>query len=330
MKALDFIRNVPAPGAIYLKGDDGYLKDAVISEIIGMVPEYAREFNVRTVYGFKSPTELTDAIAAVSPFGGTEVVLAGGYQKKEKDAGKQPKKDTAKSPKSDKDLEEFKSLTSIAAGALYFVVYDSTLTASQAKLFTEVDCSRLDPVALRELIPSVAKPDKLDYRAINMLIEYCNRDMGRISVELKKLSAYAEGATITAEMVDLLVPDMLENEVYDLTNAFAEKNKRRAVELLDRFTSRGMAYAYLLALLIGQYRRLLHCALSQRSDAELASIMGVKEYAVKKNRELASKYGKTALKKIFDFLVKAETDFKQGVMSEETAVKTAFAKLLTV
>lgn len=321
MKAMDFVHNVPESGAIYLTGDDGYLKDAVLSAVLAKVPEYAREFNVKSVYGFKSPSELENSLSAMSPFGGTEVVLAGGYAKKQT---------AGRSAKGDKDADSFASIAKAATDGVILVVYDSTLTAGQAKSFLTVDCSRLDPNELRNVIPDIAKPDKLDYRAVNMLIEYCNRDLGRISVELKKLSAYVEGKTITAEAVDLLVANLVENEVFELSNAFAEKNKKRAVELIGRFTSKGVSYSYLLALLLNQYRRLMHCALSPKSDSELAAIMGVKEYAVKKSRELASKYSKATLKRIFDELVKAEVDFKSGVMSEETAVKTAFAKLLTV
>lgn len=321
MKALDFIKNVPDDGAIYLTGDDGYLKDAVISAIKAKVPDYCTEFNIKSVYGFKSPTELEDALTSMSPFGGTEVVLAGGYQKKNA---------TGKTPKNDKDTEAFSRIVKLATDGVILVVYDSVLTPSQAKLFVTVDCGRLDTQTLREYVPKLAKPVKIDYRAVNMLIDYCNRDLGRISVELKKLSAYSDGEPVTAETVDLLVPNMLENEVFELSNAFAEKNKKRATDLIQRFTARGISYSNLLALMLNQYRRLMHCALSQKSDKELAEIMGIKEYAVKKSRELASGYSKSALKNIFDLLVKAETDFKSGIMSEETAVKTAFAKLLTI
>lgn len=321
MKALDFIKNVPDSGAIYLTGDDGYLKDAVISAVKAKVPDYCTEFNIKSVYGFKSPTELEDSLASMSPFGGTEVVLAGGYLKKPA---------TGKAPKNDKDTEAFSRIVKLATDGVLLVVYDSVLTQAQAKLFVTVDCGRLDAQTLRDYVPRLAKPVKIDYRAVNMLIDYCNRDLGRISVELKKLSAYSDGEPVTAETVELLVPNMLENEVFELSNAFAEKNKKRATDLIGRFTARGISYSNLLALMLNQYRRLMHCALSPKSDKELAEIMGIKEYAVKKSRELASGYSKSALKNIFDLLVKAETDFKSGIMSEETAVKTAFAKLLTM
>ena len=98
--------------------------------------------------------------------------------------------------------------------------------------------------------------------------------------------------------------------------------------MFDRFVARGIDFSFILASLIGQYRRLLHCALSKKSDAELAEALKIKEFAVKKSRETASKYGKATLKSCLDELVDAEFNFKSGVMLDETAVRTAMAKLI--
>ena len=133
---------------------------------------------------------------------------------------------------------------------------------------------------------------------------------------------------INLDMVELLVANTMENEIYDLSNALADKNKVKAMALFDKFVAKGIDYSVILSTLVGQYRRLLHCALSNKSDSELAEDLKVKEWAIRKSRETATKYGKAVLKACLDDLIDAEFNFKSGLMVDETAVRTAMVKLL--
>lgn len=73
---------------------------------------------------------------------------------------------------------------------------------------------------------------------------------------------------------------------------------------------------------------MFHSVLSNLSDFELSEILGVKEYAVKKARMAGGKYTKVRLKEIIDMLVNTEFSFKSGQMTDETAFKTAFYRLI--
>ena len=153
--------------------------------------------------------------------------------------------------------------------------------------------------------------------------------MSRISNELKKITAYmGTKQVITHDMIELMVANTVENEIYELANALADKNKVKAMGLFDKFVAKGIDYSVILSTLISQYRRLLHCALSNRTDKELAEDLKIKEWAVKRTRETASRYGKATLKSCLDDLVDAEYNFKSGLMVDETAVRTVMAKLL--
>ena len=317
MKAVDFKATEETVGAFYLTGDDGYWRDKALGEFRSLVPEYARDLDLKSAYPFRSPEDLEEAVTSFSPFGGKVVVLAGGYGTSGKGEGESKAAAAAWA----------KLLDELGEGAA-LVVYDSKLPQQAAKRMTEIDCSRLDAQTLKTYISALVKPRKIDFRALNMLVEYTNRDMARIANELAKLEAYCKGGDITAEAVDALVADTQENAVYEFSGALAERNRARATELMSRFIADGVPYPVLLSLLINQYRRLLHCSLSPKaSDAELSEALGIKEYAVRRSRESARKYSQSALKKILTLLVNAEYSFKSGEMSDATAFRTAVAEI---
>lgn len=317
MKAVEFKATEETCGAFYLTGDDGYWRDKVLGEFRALVPEYSRDLDLKSAYPFRTPEDIEEAVTSFSPFGGKVVVLAGGY-------GTSGKGDS----ESKSAVAAWSKLLDELGGDTALVVYDSKLPAQTAKRMIEIDCSRMEAPALRNYVTELVKPRKIDHRALNMLAEYTNRDMARIANELAKLEAYCGKGDITAEAVDLLVADTQENAVYEFSGALAERNRARATELMSRFIAEGVPYTVLLSMLINQYRRLLHCALSPKaSDAELSEALGIKEYAVRRSRESARKYSQSALKKILTLLVNAEYAFKSGEMSDETAFRTAVAEI---
>ena len=318
MRAVDFRASEETEGAFYITGDDGYWRDKALGEFRALVPDYARDLDLKSIYPFRNPDELEEAVTSFSPFGGKVVVLAGGYGQ----SGKGDSESRSAVAGWSRILEESGTDTVL-------VVYDSKLPAQIAKRMTEIDCSRLDAQTLKGYITELVRPRKIDYRALNMLAEYTNRDMARIANEIAKLEAYcAGGAEITAEAVDALVADTADNAAYEFSGALADRNRAKATELLGRFIAEGVPYTMLLSLLTNQYRRLLHCSLSPKaSDAELAEALGIKEYAARRSRETARKYKQSVVKKILTLLVNAEYSFKSGEMSDETAFRTAVAEI---
>lgn len=328
LKAIDFKVEERVGNAFYLTGDDCFWRDRIIEAFVSLLPESEREYNYRSFSDIKSIEEAESAFTSMGFFGGKSVVSISGYGVKKSNAKGGAKEKESKT--SDKETKLFESILSDLDENVILVLSNSSIPQSLKHYFVEIDCSKLDSIALKSYIPKYIAPKKIDAEALYVLVEYCNRDMMQISNEIKKITAYMGNANvITKDVVELLVANTVENEIYELSNAIADKNKLKATELFDKFVARGIEYSFILGMLIGQYRRLLHCALSKKSDLELADILKIKEFAVKKSRQTASKYGKATLKNCLDELVDAEYSFKSGLTSDETAVRTAMAKLLT-
>ena len=322
LKAVNFNIKTISGNAFLLTGDDLYWRDYVIDAILSLIPEQEREFNYHSFSDVKSIEEVESTFTSTGFFGGKSVVHVSGYGAKKSAKGE--------SKSQDREKKIFEEVVTGLDENTVLILSNSNLPSGLAKYFIEIDCSKLEFALLRDYIPKLVAPRKIDGNAIYTLVEYCNRDMARISLELEKLIAYMGAKqVISLEMVEGLVANTVENEIYELSNALADKNKIKAMSLFDRFVEKGVDFSLILATLVGQYRRLLHCALSTKSDVELAEDLKVKEWAIRKTRETASKYGKATLKSCLDDLVDAEFAFKSGLMLEETAVRTAMAKLLS-
>lgn len=313
MRASELNINTVRCGAYYIEGEDAYWQKAAVDFFINLIPEDFRAFNLKIIDSVSGVNDIKEAVYCLPFTGGDTVIIVKDGQFKEKEG----------------DRAELQAVIKELAGVYLVFSSGENLSAPTKKLMTFIDASRSDVFELRRIIFNSFGEKGIDGAAAELLIEYANRDMARISNEIEKLKAYAGKRTVKADDVKELVANTTENEIYEFTNALAAQNRLAAMRILERFAARGISYSYLLAALTGQYRRMLHAALSDRSDAELAALLGIKEYAVKKSREAASRYTKVRLKNCLDALTEAELSFKSGEMPEDTAFKKAVLKLVT-
>lgn len=316
MKAVDLKKDTLKGNVFAIDGDDSYWVSYAERFFVGLVAEENQSFDVRYVDSITSYSSIIEAIDTPSFMGNDVVAIIKDSSYKEKAAEKGMLK---------RLIEQVPTDTYLVFSRVQF------LTPKIKKEITVIDASRLDAYDAKNVVKGLLGDQKIDNDALNALVEYTNRDMARIQTEVDKLKAYAMDSTITKQDVDQLVANTIENEIYEFCNAIAAKNREMAYKILDRFVAKGISYAYILASLIGQYRRMLHASLaSDMSNNDVASKMGAKPFAIQKAREASKKYTKVALKRIVDTLVEAEFAFKSGKMSEATAVQTALTNIITI
>lgn len=293
-----------------LQGDDLYWTDYALNHFYSMVPAEESAVNIKV---FDKLENLDDIIYTLSSFSFTDetqviTVSDSAYNASKTELGA---------------LREVMG-TDISPYILIFVNV-TFLTAAEKKLCETVDCGRLDRFKLADFIEKTA--GSIERSAISKLIDYTSQDMSKISLELKKLDAYADGARITAQMVDDLAAVDTELKIYEFVNSASAGNKKAAIKQLDILLKKGEKKGVLLTALLKQYRRLLHGAISPLSDRDLAEKLGAKEYAIKKSRELRFS-NKVELKRKLDLMVNYEYKARSGQMTENLAFDTAVAMLL--
>ncbi len=197
---------------------------------------------------------------------------------------------------------------------------------------THVDCGRSDEETIKRWIYLTCKKEGVyvDGVTCGKLAAYCTLDMARIAKETEKLLCYCQAEKIerlTDEIVDTLVYPDAEYKIYELTNALARKNYSAFMKILFELSVKGFNELSLLSTLASYFKSLYETSVSKGSDGEIANALGLKEYAVKKNREQAAKFQKGELLGIYEGVYRAIGDIKSGVMTPPSALKAVTARL---
>ena len=197
---------------------------------------------------------------------------------------------------------------------------------------TYVDCGRADEETIKKWIYLTAKKSGVyaDGITCGKIASYCVNDMARISKETEKLLLYcqAKGVNrITDEIVDEVVYPDSEYKIFELSAAVSRKNYDEYMKILSELSSKGFDAPSLLATLAAHFKTLYEVSKMRGSDGEIATALGMKEYAVKKSREQAKKFTAERLLGLYESVYAAISGFKCGELTTDSALKTVPAKI---
>ncbi|WP_129044858.1 DNA polymerase III subunit delta [Companilactobacillus metriopterae] len=191
------------------------------------------------------------------------------------------------------------------------------------KLSVEVDASKLDSKYLFKQINETLNDDgySIDNGALQLLLNKTDNNYSNTINQLDKLKLYAiDTKKITEESVKLLVPNNLEENVFDLSNAILKKDVLRADDLLQQFLLQKIDPIFLIAILIGQIRSLLQVKiLSERglTEGTIQKELKLNPYRLKmilqQNREISME----RLNKMYSELVDADFQIMTGQNDKE-------------
>ena len=160
--------------------------------------------------------------------------------------------------------------------------------------------------------------------------EYCLSDMTRVKNETEKLIAYAgENGEITERAVDLLVYRDSEYKIYEMTDHIAKKKFDLAISVIEDMLAKGDTEAKIISAVYNYFRRLLFASLSDKTNAETAALLGIKEFAAKKTKEQAASFKVRALKNAVDRLSDADYAVKSGKMNADDLMWINLFKIMT-
>lgn len=108
----------------------------------------------------------------------------------------------------------------------------------------------LSPAQLRAFIRTQAKEhgaSSIEPAAVELLAANISNDLWRMSTEIKRLAHY--DASITAAAVRSLVDAVIDDNIFNLTDAIGQRNSKRATELLEDQFAIGANEQYLITML---------------------------------------------------------------------------------
>ncbi len=182
-----------------------------------------------------------------------------------------------------------------------------------------VDAKRMDTRLVSGIIVSeVTKRGKqISGEAVETLIDFCDSYLTRIMNELDKLCYFdLQEPLITKNLVEKLVKKENDFVVFELTEALGRRDADKSLKLLSSLVKD----AGTLSLITNHFRRLFFISISDLDNAHLAPLLGVKEFAVSKQRSQVKNFSKMQLKKIYALLEEIDYKIKSGAMLSENAL----------
>lgn len=178
-----------------------------------------------------------------------------------------------------------------------------------------------DPRQLPGWIAKLARRDKIamDGAAVQMLATYVGPDLRRQSIEIDKLRSYASGRRITVDDVRRLVSDTSEALIWDLTDAFGQRNGGKAMRALYALRRSDANPFYLLTMITRQYRiiikvkdELTRAQGGRPNEFDIAGRIKESPFPVKKAMEQSRNYAIAHLEGILDRLLASDFAMKTG------------------
>ena len=155
---------------------------------------------------------------------------------------------------------------------------------------------------------------QIDQAAVDELVRRTNADYGLMIANLDKLKILAyQDKHITQQQVAALVPQSLDENVFDLVTAVLRHDQVRALELYHQLLAGQQQPLRINAVLVGQFRLLIQLkVLSRRglSQGNLAKRLNVHPYRVKLGLRTTRGFSLLALENAYLGLVRIERALK--------------------
>ena len=172
---------------------------------------------------------------------------------------------------------------------------------------------------------------KLDGAASEALVEALAADVGRIAIEIEKLSLY--GKPITADDLPLLVPDARQSTIFALVNALGRGDRARSLETLDALVREGEYLPLALTFLATQFRMAL---VAKEANLRGASAVqghfqraGVQMWGSRAEQvsATAGKFSKEQLERGLKLIFETDRDLRSARPDDRTVVENFVIKL---
>lgn len=179
---------------------------------------------------------------------------------------------------------------------------------------------------LRWVAGNVKRENKqISENTVRHFLAKVGTDMENIQKELEKLFCYTmDKESITSEDVDTICTTQITNQIFDMVNAVADKNQKKALEYYYDLLALKEPPMRILFLLARQFKLLLEVKTMDKQGyarKEIAEKTGINPFVVGKYQAQAKAFSSSELRKIMEDAVETEESVKTGVLSDILGVE---------
>lgn len=165
---------------------------------------------------------------------------------------------------------------------------------------------------------------------MQLFLSKTGTDMGNIDRELEKLLCYTlEKDVIEEEDVEAIATEQTTNKIFDMVNAIAEHNQRRALDLYYDLLTLKEPPMRIMYLITRQFQILLNLRdMSGKGfdNQAMAQKAGVPPFALRRNMSQAKGFSVVQLKQALQDGVELEEAVKTGRLDDQLAVELFIMK----
>ncbi len=298
MQFIDFKKSLSLDGIypIYIiSGKELFLIESALSNLIAACEINLPELNITYFDDEAEMQDILDACETLPFCSSRRMVIVKGYNF---------------TPEKIKMLED-SAPTANASTCLVFT--STTLTTCKNVRCVECDSVPNDILYAKVNVDLSRAGYKIEQKALQMLVKYCQGSITHVYSEIEKLKAICSNNTITMENVqEVCVKLDAEFSTYMLTDAIAKKDSDTALDILNRMILND-THKTLLAYLYTYFRRLFLCSKHKGSDLSLAEKLGIKPSLVTLAKKHAQSIGfdkvANAMHMLHDIDLKVKTTF---------------------
>lgn len=184
------------------------------------------------------------------------------------------------------------------------------------KVAVNVSAAPLDERSARQQVEGQLRQAgfTIDDAALELLVQRTNADYGLMVANVAKLEILAyQDKHITAPMVQALVPQSLDDNVFDLVTAVLRRDQPRSLELYQQLLASQKQPLQINAVLVSQFRLLIQLKVLVNhglSQGSIASRLNVHPYRVKLGLRTVRQFSLERLANAYLGLVKIEQNLK--------------------
>lgn len=223
----------------------------------------------------------------------------------------------------------------------YFIFTESEID-KRSKLFKTVssrgyaaEFAIQDENTLKRWVAGVLAKDnkKISESTVQLLLSKTGTDMDNIQSELEKLICYCmERDVVTSEDVETICTTRISNHIFDMINAIADRQQKRALELYYDLLALKEPPMRILFLIARQCNMLLQAKeLKARGydNRTIGSKIGVPPFIAGKYLTQASRFKTSLLRNAVQQCVETEAAVKSGKMNDRMSVEILILSVLS-
>ncbi len=173
----------------------------------------------------------------------------------------------------------------------------------------------------------------LSTKQLNMLVARVGSDLRQIANELDKLKVYLDDDPVSqldAKTLGHLVPPSRELIIFNLIDAVAQKNCKRALAFVRDLTTSGSNESYIIMMLHRQLRQIYSwriLAEKKVPENEITVELGLSPFTTRKLKSQIGKFPTKSFPRIISALITADEEIKSSTMEKRFILEKLIIRL---